>query len=116
MHKVPWMKSDLVQKNLFAHGPSPTTVPALLPSVNCKILKYNLLRKRGVSVFNTPLLHNRLKISILHFTPRTMGMGNRLRTEGEAEQVEIRLGNLRMTSEWTDLARKNRKAGDCHES
>ena len=45
-----------------------------------------------------------------------MGMGNRLRTEGEAEQVEIRLGNLRMTSEWTDLARKNRKAGDCHES
>jgi len=59
-------------------------------SVNCKILKYNLLRKRGVSVFNTPLLYNQLKISILHFTPRTMGMGNRLRTEGETEQVEIR--------------------------
>jgi len=46
-------------------------VPAPLPilSVNCKILKYNLLRKRGVSVFNPPLLSNPLKISTLHFTP-----------------------------------------------
>ena len=46
-------------------------VPAPLPisSVNCKTLKYNLLHKRGVSVFDTPLLSNPLKISTLHFTP-----------------------------------------------
>ena len=145
MHKVPWMKSDLVQKPIsrfappssphasppfppplrrqpcctvklfFRTGPekpiSPlrtsfvtprpppanpaaaaAVVPAPLPilSVNCKTLKYNLLHKRGVPVSDTPLLHNQLKISILHFTHGTMGMGNRLRTEGESEQVEIR--------------------------
>ncbi len=47
------------------------TTPAPLPisSVKCKMLKYNLLHKRGVSVFDTPLLRNQLKISTLHFTP-----------------------------------------------
>ena len=47
------------------------TTPAPLPisSVKCKMLKYNLLHKRGVSVFDTPLLCNQLKISTLHFTP-----------------------------------------------
>ena len=33
------------------------------------MLKYNPLHKRGVSVFDTPLLCNTLKISALHFTP-----------------------------------------------
>ncbi len=37
-------------------------------SVKCKLLKYNLLSKRGVLVFDTPLLSNPLKISTLHFT------------------------------------------------
>ena len=60
--------------SLFLRQPTPaafSTAPALLPisSVNCKTLKYNLLRKRGVSVFDTPLLSNPLKISTLYFTP-----------------------------------------------
>ena len=51
-------------------SPFPTTLaPLPISSVNCKTLKYNLLRKRGVSVFDTPHLLNPLKISTLHFTP-----------------------------------------------
>ena len=136
MHKVPWMKSDLVQKPIsplrtsfvtlrlaaisaplrrqpcctvklfFRTGPekpisplctsfvtprpppaNPAAAAAVVPapfpilSVKCKMLKHNLLRKRGVSVFDTPLLRNPLKISILHFTPgrweRVTGYGPR---------------------------------------
>jgi len=58
----------------FLRHPTPRrpfpTAPAPHPisSVKCKMLKHNLLRKRGVSVFDTLLLCNTLKISILHFT------------------------------------------------
>ena len=68
-------KTNFPAPHLLRH-PTPRrpfpTAPALLPisSVKCKMLKHNLLRKRGVSVFNTPLLYNPFRISALHFTPR----------------------------------------------
>ena len=92
--------------------------PAPLPilSVNCKILKYNLLRKRGVSVFNTPLLHNQLKISILHFTPSDDGKGKQEEAErGAAESPykelprQLNISKRQDNSRFTDYRNVSKK-------